>query len=126
MKKIYSPVRVTTEALSPANELVIDLENRYTYTNLDELRITWTYGEEKGTAFADRNPVKKDNFCIRLAHPEKANELYLSFADPRGFTADEYLIPVGRQVQNELPGVANCFYPLERKERPLCHYRKRF
>ena len=37
MKKIYSPVRVTTEALSPANELVIDLENRYTYTNLDEL-----------------------------------------------------------------------------------------
>ena len=33
MKKIYSPIRVTTKTLSPAKELVIDLENRYTYTN---------------------------------------------------------------------------------------------
>lgn len=71
MKKIYSPVRVTTEALSPANELVIDLENRYTYTNLDELRITWTYGEEKGTAFADLEPGEKGQLRIRLAHPER-------------------------------------------------------
>lgn len=71
MKKIYSPVRVTTEALSPANELVIDLENRYTYTNLDELRITWTYGEEKGTAFATWNPVKKDNFASGLPIPKR-------------------------------------------------------
>ena len=26
-----------------------------------------------------------------------------SFTDPRGFIADEYIIPVGKQVQNELP-----------------------
>lgn len=38
-----------------------------------------------------------------IANPDKANELYLSFTDPRGFVVDEYLIPVGEQKQNELP-----------------------
>lgn len=102
MKKIYSPIRVETKRLSPASELVVELENRYTYTNLNELRIRWQYGAEKGIAFVDLEPGEKGQLRIRIAHPEKANELYLSFADPRGFTADEYLIPVGRQVQNEL------------------------
>ena len=52
----------------------------------------------------------------RLAHPEKANELYLSFADPRGFTADEYLIPVGRQVQNELQALPTASTRLKEKK----------
>lgn len=101
MKKIYSPIRVTTKTLSPAKELVIDLENRYTYTNLNELQVNWVYGEEKGSIFVDLEPGEKGQLRVRTVHPEKANELYLSFVDPRGFTADEYLIPVGRQIQNE-------------------------
>lgn len=101
MKKIYSPIRVTTKTLSPAKELVIDLENRYTYTNLNELQVNWVYGEEKGSIFVNLEPGEKGQLCVRPVHPEKANELYLSFVDPRGFTADEYLIPVGRQIQNE-------------------------
>lgn len=98
MKKIYSPIRVTTKTLSPAKELVIDLENRYTYTNLNELQVNWVYGEEKGSIFVDLEPGEKGQLRVRPVHPEKANELYLSFVDPRGFTADEYLIPVGRQI----------------------------
>lgn len=101
MKKIYSPIRVTTKTLSPAKELVIDLENRYTYTNLNELQVNWVYGEEKGSIFVDLEPGEKGQLRVRPVHPEKANELYLSFVDPCGFTADEYLIPVGRQIQNE-------------------------
>lgn len=101
MKKIYSPIRVTTKTLSPAKELVIDLENRYTYTNLNELQVNWVYGEEKGSIFVNLEPGEKGQLRVRPVHPEKANELYLSFVDPRGFTADEYLIPVGRQIQNE-------------------------
>lgn len=103
MKKIYSPIRIETKSLSPARELVIGMENRYTYTNLNELQIRWQYGDEKGNACADLEPGKKGELRIRLTYPEKANELYLSFLDPRGFTADEFLIPVGKQVQNELP-----------------------
>lgn len=54
------------------------------------------------------------------SHPacpsRKANELYLSFADPRGFTADEYLIPVGRQVQNELQALPTASTRLKEKK----------
>lgn len=103
MKKIYSPVKVLTEALSPANELVVDVENRYTYLNMDEIKIAWQYGKEKGTVSASIPPSGDGKIRIPIANPDKANELYLSFTDPRGFVVDEYLIPVGEQKQNELP-----------------------
>lgn len=103
MKKIYSPVRVYTTQLSPARQLTIDLENRYTYTNFNELSIRWQYGNEQGVSFATIEPGQKGQIHIPIANPDQANELYLSFADPRGFMADEFVIPVGKQVQNELP-----------------------
>lgn len=103
MKKIYSPVRVHTAQLSPAKELTIALENRYTYTDFSELQIRWKYGEEQGISFASIRPGENGQIRIPIENPDKANELYLSFTDPRGFVADEYIIPVGKQVQNELP-----------------------
>lgn len=103
MKKIYSPIRVHTTELTPARELVVDVENRYTYLNTSELTITYRYGNEQGNIFAAIPPSEKGQLRIPIVHPEVANELYLSFTDPRGFVADEYLIPVGQQVQNELP-----------------------
>lgn len=103
MKKIYSPVRVHTAQLSPAKELTIALENRYTYTDFSELQIRWKYGEEQGISFASIRPGENGLIRIPIENPDKANELYLSFTDPRGFVADEYIIPVGKQVQNELP-----------------------
>lgn len=106
MKKIYSPVRVKTDSLLPAKELVVAVENRYTFTHLNELQINWRYGAEKGTAFAAIEPGKEGQLRITVREPEKANELYLSFTDPRGFSVDEYLIPVGKQMQNELPAIA--------------------
>lgn len=103
MKKIYSPVRVHTAQLSPAKELTIALENRYTYTDFSELKIRWKYGEEQGISFASIRPGENGQIRIPIENPDKSNELYLSFTDPRGFVADEYIIPVGKQVQNELP-----------------------
>lgn len=105
MKKIYSPIRVYTESLSPAKELVLDVENRYTYTNFSELEINWQYGNESGTSFINLAPGKQGKLSIPIANPEEANELYISFNDRRGFIADEYNIPVGKQSQNELPAL---------------------
>jgi beta-galactosidase len=102
MKKIYSPIRVLNSSLSPANELTIDVENRYTFTNLNELQIKWRYGKEQGTALVNLEAGKQGQFHINIIHPEAANELYISFKDSRGFVADEYVIPVGKQLQNEL------------------------
>lgn len=103
MKKIYSPIRVQTDRLSPAKELVIHLENRYTYTDFNELQLNWKYGDEQGVSFASIKPGESGQIRIPVMNPDQANELYLSFTDPRGFIADEYIIPVGKQVQNELP-----------------------
>ena len=47
MKKIYSPLRVKTTTLSPASTFTVEVENRYTYTNLNELRIKCTSGNRK-------------------------------------------------------------------------------
>lgn len=120
MKKIYSPVRVLTTELSPSRELSVEVENRYTYLNLNELKITYRYGDEQGIARAEAAPGNRGMIRIPIARPEGANELYLSFTDPRGFVADEYLIAVGKQPQNQLKELAqaatklksdkHCFY----------------
>lgn len=103
MKKIYSPIRVHTQELAPSRRLTVKIENRYMFLDMNELKIAYRYGDEKGIVSAAIPPVGQGEISIDIEHPEKANELYLSFTDPRGFVADEYLIPVGKQVQNELP-----------------------
>ena len=102
MKKIYSPIRVSTQALSPAHELVIDVENRYTYMDLNEVKIAYRYGKERGVVSISLSPKSSGKIIIPIKNPSAANELYLSFTDPRGFVADEYMIPVGEQLQNEV------------------------
>lgn len=116
MKKIYSPIRLHTTTLTPGNELILDLENRYTYTNINELKIDWQYGKEKGITFADIKPGANGQLQIHITSPDEANELYLSFTDPRGFIADEYRIPVGKQIQNELPELSCVATSLKEKQ----------
>lgn len=103
MKKIYSPIRVHTTQLSPGHELIVEIENRYTYLNTNELKIAYRYGEEQGFVSTSIPPKGTGKLRIPVRQPETTGELYLSFTDPRGFIADEYLIPVGKQTQNELP-----------------------
>lgn len=106
MKKIYSPVKLHTEALEPARKLVIDVENRYTYTNLNELKIRWTYGKESGMSVLDVAPQGRGQLVVEVSDPSASNQLSLEFVDPRGFVADEYLIPVGEQKQNQVEAPA--------------------
>lgn len=103
MKKIYSPVKLLTDSLQPAENLTLKVENRYLFTNLEDLRISWQFGEESGICALNVEPGKTGELQIHVRRPEAANLLALKFEDPRAFTADEYLIPVGEQVQNQLP-----------------------
>lgn len=103
MKKIYTPVKVLTSSLVPANLLNVKVENRYSFTNLKELKITWKYGKETGICTLNLEPGKTGELNIPIQNPQADNRLSIKFEDPRGFTADEYLIPVGEQKQNQLP-----------------------
>ena len=94
MKKVYSPVRVLAGRVEPADTLRIAVENRYGYLNLNALRIDWRCGSRSGTAVADVAPGETGVLSLP-AHAEEGDLLRLVFTDPRGFTADEYGIPVG-------------------------------
>lgn len=115
MKKTYSPVRVRTTALQPARTLTLDVANRYSFTNLNELRVNWQYGDERGVASIECAPGDSTQFSLSIAHPEKANGLQLVFTDPRGFIVDEYLIPVGEQSQNVIPALPRMATRLKEK-----------
>lgn len=103
MKKIFSPVKILTEKLEPANRFVLEAENRFTFTDFNELTLEWKYGTECGRTREQLQPGQKGQIHIEVQNPESGNQLYLSFRDPRGVMIDEYLIPVGEQIQNQVP-----------------------
>lgn len=102
MKNVYSPVRVLTDSLSPAKTLSIEVENRYTFTDLNKVEISYRYGKETGSTHISAAPGEKTRFAINVSRPMEANSLYLSFTDPRGFVVNECLIPVGAQTQQQI------------------------
>lgn len=103
MKKIFTPVKLSTESLDPEKPFALDIENRYTFTDLDELDIQWTFGTEKGAVKFGLAPGQKGKLTIPVSDRKGAATLGVKFIDPKGFVADEFNIPVGEQLQNRLP-----------------------
>lgn len=103
MKKIFSPVKILTKSLEPACSFVIEAENRFTFTNFSELSLEWTLGKESGRTQVQLQPGQRGQFRIDVKNPNAGSQLYLRFKDPRGVVVDEYLIPVGEQMQNRIP-----------------------
>lgn len=102
MKKIYSPIRVLTQSLNQTSELMLEVENRYLFTDLSELKIQWNFGKESGYAALSARPGEKGIMKITVQQPQAAHSLALHFIDPRGFEVDSYVIPVGEQVANKI------------------------
>jgi beta-galactosidase len=99
VKNSYSPVRLidrTHLRLEPAGELRVPVENRYDFSNLDEVGIRWSIGDENGTASANIPSHQRGTISIRPRHfPAAGSTLRLRFVDPRGFVCDEEELPVG-------------------------------
>ncbi len=96
VKKVYSPVRVTTREV-PAGEsvLTIEVENRYNFASLSEVGIAWALGENQGAARADVHPRRRGEFTIEVPAKTRAGQaLRLKFTDPRGFVCEEVELPV--------------------------------
>jgi len=106
MKKIFSPVKVLTKELNHTSEFVIEVENRYNFTNLSELKVNWSFGNETGYTSLTACPREKGTIKIQVAHPDAAETLSLRFIDPRGFDVDRYVIPVGEQTINKIKEIA--------------------
>ncbi|MCX6926191.1 MAG: hypothetical protein NT154_23735 [Verrucomicrobia bacterium] len=99
MKKAYSPVRILSADLTAATSNIVQIavENRYCFSDLNEMTIAWRCGRQSGTAQADVPPGTKGFFPVRLEKAPAASErLELVFNDPRGFITDQFSLPLYR------------------------------
>jgi hypothetical protein len=95
VKKAYSPVRIREHEAIPVDSsgrLRIPVENRYFFTNLNELRIEWSSGQSQGTATADVPPHSQG--VIEIEGAAATPELTLKFFN-RGELVDAYILPIG-------------------------------
>lgn len=92
MKKAYAPVKVMNiDNIKIQDGAVrLQVENRYNFTNLDQIKIVTKIDGKEGTVKANIAPKSKG--FIKVPVLSNSKELYISFMDPRGFMANEELI----------------------------------
>jgi len=108
VKKAYSPVKIKdeTEPLGvpePGEPIRIEVENRYDFTNLNELFIEWALGDESGTVQVDVSPHSTGTISIRPENKhDKGKELSLRFYR-KGLMVDAYKLSIGQPCGVEQP-----------------------
>jgi len=98
MKKSYAPVIITNLQTAKAvnDKIRLDLENRYNFTNLSELKIEARIGNRFFPVQVSLAPLSRGSVDIDLSESGKADSLLLIFNDPRGFICQEELIHKGK------------------------------
>ena len=98
VKKSQSPVRIEDPTLRER----ITVENRYDFTNLNELEARWTQGDKRGTARLDVPP--RTTGTVSLPIDPQGEPVRLTFVDKRGETVDVYrLTRPDQRPEHELP-----------------------
>ncbi len=86
--------------------VTLPIENRYDFTNLSEIRIEWSLGDECGAAVADVPPHEKGTISIR----PKSNDLGGKILSLKFFRKNElvdaYKLPIG-QVAEAAPAATH-------------------
>lgn len=99
IKKSFSPVKIfkkTVDLPAGGEPLRIDVENRFIYSNLKEVKALWSIGDESGTASMDIEPQSKGELAIKLQQTDlKGKDLILKFYHPTGYMIDTYKLPIG-------------------------------
>ncbi|MEA1876692.1 MAG: glycoside hydrolase family 2 TIM barrel-domain containing protein [Bacteroidota bacterium] len=94
LKKIYSPVKIVTRTLTrskPGKPILIPLENRNLFTNMNEINIVWSAGEQYGSATMDLGPGSSGILRIWTdGNLDETRFLELSFTSPQGILLDKY------------------------------------
>jgi hypothetical protein len=96
-KKAYSPVRILNggHLALKGKTIRLEMENRYVFSNLREMKIEWKLGRQSGKLSADIPPAAKGALDITLKRdPKPGDKLELTFHEARGFIADQFCLPV--------------------------------
>lgn len=121
-KKAYSPIRLLTEQVTgftAGERLLLPVYNRFDHTNLNEIKIRYTYnGVEKEVLAPSVAPHQKGLLIIPSADWKEGDQLLVSFLDARGELIDASRVTLGRQ-EVALP-LANHQGPLQVEENSDC------
>ena len=101
-KKAYSPVRLLTEQVvdfTTGERLILPVYNRFDHTNLNEIKVRYTYnGTEKEAAAPAVMPHQKGLLVIPSEDWAAGSELLVSFLDASGELIDASLVTLGQPV----------------------------
>ena len=100
MKKSYAPVIITNlQSVKVVNgKMRLELENRYNFTNLNELKIKISFGSTVISLKPDIAPLSKGSVDIDVAGIKPADILRITFTDPRGFICQDEIIPMRQKA----------------------------
>ena len=99
MRKAYSPFVVKQRSYdTPAagQPLSVEVENRFSHTNLDEVTIDWKVGQAKGSIKGPKAaPREKATFVIPYRKFKDGDVVELAVKRADGYQVDEYRLEVG-------------------------------
>jgi len=88
VKMLMSPVHLRERDLpawKPSQAAIFTVDNRYEFTNLSELTLEWSIGQQHGTLHPDIAPHSSGKICVPVGSETKPGEaLLLRFLDSRG------------------------------------------
>ncbi len=106
-KLVFSPVwfpRREVEFAGGQSLVVLPVENRYSFTNLNELKITWEIGSAKGEVTADVPPLQSGELRIELPPDVKPGEAMLLYVhDAAGTLINAAVIQLGPRPARSVP-----------------------
>jgi beta-galactosidase len=95
MKKIYSPVKIKLAGNWNEGKVEFLVENRQLFSNLNECRIEWSIGQEKGNIVADVKPGASSKLSLALNNrPSPVDPLMIKVFDARNVMIDVYQFDV--------------------------------
>lgn len=98
VKKVYSPDHIEEGPLQNpgvGNPLNIKVTNRHDHTNMNEMTIYYSVGENSGTITANIAPHQSGFITIPARNWTLGENVYLRFTSPQGIIEDEYNFSIG-------------------------------
>lgn len=108
IKKVHSPVKVSEDPLpltSDGQPIRVAVENQYDFTDLGELRIEWSLGEEGGVVEGLSVPPWTTG-TIEISpreNPKPGDVVGLTFSTSDGTLVDRFAIPIARAAADPAP-----------------------
>lgn len=115
IRKGYSPIVLPKEPQKTERGIAVEVYNRFNHTNLKEVTVEWSVGEQSGTMKGpDAVPGTTGTFVVPAAYCDD-DVLQLTFTDPFGFCVEERALPLS-QKKARLPALSGRAPMLEEHE----------